>query len=246
MPSVVGGEATLVLAVGERGEHVANSPTTTPVPPDDSSWVRRRRHRRANIHSFGADQEVTPAQRGHRRRAERSRGDGELVDRRLQPIRRDPRLETISTTLMDVDPGFSSSEPRVIFDDTTGRFWVTVTEVPDTGCAAGPVLLAVSGSSNPLPFTSWLVYSLPIATGGTTYTDEPGLGGDNEHDRGDVQRLQLQRRLPGKRDRHPAEVRSVRHDTGSNSLDRFTSERVRPATGGGVHGPDKQRLRPDQ
>ena len=66
----------------------------------------------------------------------------------------------------------------MLFDTATGRYWVTVAAVPNSGCAAGPVLIAVSASSNPLPFTSWHVFALPIETSGTTYTDEPGLGGD--------------------------------------------------------------------
>ena len=47
------------------------------------------------------------------------------------------------------------------------------------GCAAAPVLIAVSASSNPLPLTSWLVYGLPIGITGTLFGDQPGLGADS-------------------------------------------------------------------
>ncbi|MFI5286795.1 MAG: IPT/TIG domain-containing protein [Candidatus Dormibacteria bacterium] len=85
-------------------------------------------------------------------------------------------------------PGFHSSDPRAIYDASAGRFWVTVTEVPDSyspgNCPpAAPVLIAVSASSNPLPFSGWIVYGLPMAQfGGSTgqplteFGDQPGLG----------------------------------------------------------------------
>ena len=37
-------------------------------------------------------------------------------------------------SFMEVEPGFRSSDPRVIYDTGSQRFWVTVTEVPETGC----------------------------------------------------------------------------------------------------------------
>ncbi len=41
------------------------------------------------------------------------------------------------------------------------------------------MLIAVSASSNPLPFSSWLVYTLPFVTAGTFVGDQPGLGISN-------------------------------------------------------------------
>ena len=80
-------------------------------------------------------------------------------------------------SFMEVEPGFRSSDPRVIYDSGSQRFWVTVTEIPDTGCpTAAPVIIAVSASSNPLPFSGWLVYGLPVETAGTVLADQPGLG----------------------------------------------------------------------
>jgi hypothetical protein len=74
--------------------------------------------------------------------------------------------------------GDQINDPRVIYDPSSGRFWLTAAERPNLSCSAGstPVLLAVSGSSNPLPFTSWLVYNLPFVTAGTAIGLEPGLG----------------------------------------------------------------------
>jgi hypothetical protein len=78
---------------------------------------------------------------------------------------------------MNVTPGYSITDPRVIYDPGSQRFWLTTSEAPNSGCpAAVPVLIAVSASSNPLPFTSWLVYALPFAFSGAFIGDQPGLG----------------------------------------------------------------------
>jgi hypothetical protein len=73
----------------------------------------------------------------------------------------------------------------VIFDgnpynDNPQRFWITATEVPNSfaGCPSSqPVLVAVSPSSNPLPFDGWLAYTLPtgVDTPGTMLGDAPSL-----------------------------------------------------------------------
>ena len=83
-----------------------------------------------------------------------------------------------------VESGHYSSDPRVIYDAGSQRWWMTITEVPnDLSCdkvdAAAPVLIAVSGSSNPLPFTSWTIYALPFVTANTFLGDQPGLGVSN-------------------------------------------------------------------
>jgi hypothetical protein len=81
---------------------------------------------------------------------------------------------------LNLDPDFDQSmSPRIIYDPGSQRFWLVSEVVPvNASCssAASPVLVAVSGSSNPLPFTSWLVYQLPYETAGTLVGREPGLG----------------------------------------------------------------------
>jgi hypothetical protein len=82
-------------------------------------------------------------------------------------------------TFLSVFGGYYSSDPRVIFDAGSQRWWLTITEVPLSFACPGiaaPVLIAVSASSNPLPFTSWIVYELPFVTTGTLLGDQPGLG----------------------------------------------------------------------
>jgi hypothetical protein len=82
-------------------------------------------------------------------------------------------------TFLSVFGGYYSSDPRVVFDAGSQRWWLTITEVPVSFACPGiaaPVLIAVSASSNPLPFTSWIVYELPFATTGTILGDQPGLG----------------------------------------------------------------------
>src|ERR1700694_2002289 len=82
-------------------------------------------------------------------------------------------------TFVSVDLNHYTSDPRVIYDANSQRWWLTVTEVGNPlscGNFASPVLLAVSASSNPLPFSSWIVYALPFSTIGTFIGDQPGLG----------------------------------------------------------------------
>ena len=80
---------------------------------------------------------------------------------------------------MNIPSGYTSSGPRVIYDAGSQRFWLTVGEVPislSCSATAEPVLVAVSASSNPFPFTGWTIYTLPFATTGALLGDEPGLG----------------------------------------------------------------------
>ena len=78
---------------------------------------------------------------------------------------------------MDVAyPDAFAWNPRVIYDPGGQRFWCTVTEIPLDPSGSINVLVAVSGSSNPLPLTSWLVYTLPIGATGVGATLEPGIG----------------------------------------------------------------------
>ena len=82
-------------------------------------------------------------------------------------------------TFLSVFGGYYSSDPRVVYDAGSQRWWLTITEVPVSFACPGiaaPVLIAVSASSNPLPFTSWIVYELPFVTTGTILGDQPGLG----------------------------------------------------------------------
>src|SRR6202049_1264990 len=78
---------------------------------------------------------------------------------------------------MNGTAGYYITDPRVIYDSGSQRFCLTTSESPHSGCpAAAPVLIAVSASLNPLPFTSWLVYAFPFAFSGAFIGDQPGLG----------------------------------------------------------------------
>jgi len=140
-----------------------------------------------DINTYGADQEITPPNE------DVAAGPTDIVEVVNSTMyvfsRTGGYLGSVDLNLfMDVFDGYYSSDPRVMYDPGDGRFWVTVTEVPDSfspgNCpAAAPVLIAVSGSSNPLPFAGWTVYGLPMEQfGGTTgqplteFADQPGLG----------------------------------------------------------------------
>jgi IPT/TIG domain len=155
------------------------TPLVAPVPPDALTGFPGTAQA-GTIHSFGGDQEVTPPNE------DVAAGPTDLVEVVNSTV------EVFSRTganlgsddlndFMDVIPGYHSSDPRVVYDSGGGRFWITITEVPNSGCPqAAPVLIAVSPSSNPLPFTGWIVYALPIGEGnaGTLFGDQPGLGYD--------------------------------------------------------------------
>ncbi len=80
-------------------------------------------------------------------------------------------------TFLSIDTSHSSTDPRIVYDAASARWWLTDTEAPKTcSSLAAPVLVAVSASSNPLPFSSWIVYTLPFETAGTILGDQPGLG----------------------------------------------------------------------
>jgi hypothetical protein len=152
----------------------AANPPTTPVPPDTLLGFAGTAQA-SNIQSFGADQEVTPPNE------DIAVGPYELVEVVNSTIVILSRSGAILgsedlNAFMDVASGHHSSDPRVIYDVETEHFWVTVTEIPDSGCAAAPVLIAVSANAIPLPFTGWRVYALPIARSGSTFGDQPGLG----------------------------------------------------------------------
>jgi IPT/TIG domain len=82
------------------------------------------------------------------------------------------------TTFLSVRSGHDSSDPRIVYDSFAQRWFLTITEAAPFSCstAPAPVLIAVSTSSNPLPFSSWIVYELPLVTHGTFLADQPGLG----------------------------------------------------------------------
>jgi len=142
------------------------------------------------IHTFGTDQEVTPPNE------DVATGPSDVVEVVNSTIYIFSRAGAVLgsadlNVFMDVLSGYHSSDPRVIYDASAGRFWVTVTEVPNSysspsNCPnSAPVLIAVSGSSNPLPFSGWIVYGLPMATfpnpqapsqKPTEFGDQPGLG----------------------------------------------------------------------
>jgi IPT/TIG domain len=84
-------------------------------------------------------------------------------------------------TFLSVDTSHYSSDPRIVYDAGSQRWWLTISEAPNPfncGTPAAPVLIAVSGSSNPLPFSSWIVYGLPFVTtiSVAALGDQPGLG----------------------------------------------------------------------
>jgi hypothetical protein len=82
-------------------------------------------------------------------------------------------------TFLGVESSHFATDPRIVYDAGSQRWWLTISEAPNPfSCStpAAPVLIAVSASSNPLPFTSWIVYGLPFLTPGTALGDQPGLG----------------------------------------------------------------------
>ena len=153
----------------------ATRSVTSPASPDNLAGFPGTAQA-SNINSFAGDQEVTPPN-------EDIAVGVDIVEVVNSTIVAFSRSGTILgsadlNTFMRVKPGYHSSDPRVIYDTETGHLWVTVTEVPNSGCSPAPVLIAVSANANPLPFTSWRVYALPILQSGTTFGDQPGLGAD--------------------------------------------------------------------
>jgi IPT/TIG domain len=165
----------------------AAGPLVVSTPPDTLTGFGGISQASA-IHSFGTDQEITPPDE------DIAVGPTDVVETVNSAVYVLNRAGTVLgsadlTSFMDITPGYFSTDPRVIYDASAGRFWITVTEIPDTfaspsDCpAAQPVLIAVSPSSNPLPLSGWLVYALPMKTFGgvtgqplTEFGDQPGLG----------------------------------------------------------------------
>jgi len=81
-------------------------------------------------------------------------------------------------TFLSISGILSSTDPRIVYDAASARWWLTDTEEQPFNCgqSAAPVLIAVSASSNPLPFSSWIVYNLPFNIPGGFLGDQPGLG----------------------------------------------------------------------
>jgi hypothetical protein len=165
----------------------AGSPLVPSTPPDDLTGFAGNGQGNAIV-NFGGDQEVTPPNE------DVAAGPTDLVEVVNSTVYVYARTGGVLAandlnTFMSVTPEYHSSDPRVIYDASAGRFWLTITEVPDSYSSPGncpeaqPVLIAVSGSSNPLPLSSWTVYALPMETfGGSTgqplteFGDQPGLG----------------------------------------------------------------------
>ncbi len=167
---------------------VAGAPLVASTPPDELAGFAGTAQA-STIHAFGTDQEVTPPNE------DVAAGPGDVVEvvnstvevfsRAGAPL---PGGFADLNSFMEVTDGYHSSDPRVIYDASGGRFWLTITEVPDdyqspNNCPeAQPILVAVSGSSNPLPLDDWTVYALPLATpeqtgfAATEFGDQPGLG----------------------------------------------------------------------
>jgi hypothetical protein len=160
---------------GSVSARAAKSVTAPPTPDNLTGFAGTAQA--SNINSFGGDQEVTPPN-------EDIAVGVDIVEVVNSTIVAFSRSGTILgsddlNTFMHVARGYHSSDPRVIYDTETGHLWVTVTEVPNSGCRPAPVLIAVSANANPLPFTGWRVYALPIEQSGTTFGDQPGLGADS-------------------------------------------------------------------
>jgi hypothetical protein len=129
----------------------------------------------STIHSFGVDQAVTPPNEDI---AVGVVYGVEVVNSTVEVFSRSGAVLGAAdlNTFMRVAAGYHSSDPRVVYDVGSHRFWPTTSEIPNSGCAPAPVLIAVSNSANPLPFSAWRVYGLPIGTAGTLFGDQPGLG----------------------------------------------------------------------
>jgi hypothetical protein len=168
--------------------NVAGAPLVTASPPDELAGFPGTAQA-STIHSFGDDQEVTPPNEdmaaGPVDIVEVVNSTVEVFSRAGAPL---PGGFADLNSFMEVTDGYHSSDPRVIYDASGGRFWLTITEVPDdysspSDCPESqPILIAVSGSSNPLPLDDWTVYALPMATSlqtgeaTTEFGDQPGLG----------------------------------------------------------------------
>jgi IPT/TIG domain-containing protein len=165
--------------------HLGKSgPLITPTAPDNLTGFAGIAQASA-IHNFGSNEEITPPDEDI---AVGPTDIVQVVNSAVYVFNRSGAVLGAAdlNRFMFVTPGYSSTDPRVIYDTGGSRFWITITEVPTsfTGCPASqPVLIAVSPSSNPLPFAGWLVYALPMKVfGGTTgqplteFGDQPGLG----------------------------------------------------------------------
>ncbi len=194
-PANAGGAAvaprgTVAVPLRARSLQSHHSPLLPPPTAPDQLAGFAGIAQATTINSFGSDQEVTPPNEDV---AAGPTDIVEVVNSTVEIFNRsggDLGLADLNTFL-DVSPGYHSSDPRIIYDAAGGRFWITITEVPDrysspTNCpASAPVLIAVSGSSNPLPFTTWTVYALPMeafpnsqnpSQAPTEFGDQPGLG----------------------------------------------------------------------
>ena len=131
-----------------------------------------------DITQHGADQGVAPPD------TDIAAGPADVVDTVNSTIEVRNRAGAILgsddlNTFLSIFSGHYSTDPRIIYDAGSQRWWLTDTEAPNAfSCpmVGAPVLIAVSASSNPLPFTSWIVYELPFVTPGTVLGDQPGLG----------------------------------------------------------------------
>lgn len=170
----MGSQATRPGTLGSGSRATITSLTASTLPENLMSFAGTAQA--STIHSFGLDQEVTPPNE------DLAVGVAylvEVVNSTVEVFSRSGAVLGAAdlNTFMRVAPGYHSSDPRVIYDVSSHRFWLTISEVPNSGCpAAAPVLIAVSNSANPVPFTGWRVYALPIGTSGTLFGDQPGLG----------------------------------------------------------------------
>ncbi len=156
-----GGAGSPVDASGAQSSSISSrsgtpaSPLITPTAPDDLTVPDLAGTAQAGtIHSFGADQEVTPPNEDI---AAGPTDLVEVVNSTMDVFSRAGALlgRADLNSFMHVRSGYHSSDPRVIYDAGSARFFVTITEVPNvfsspSDCPAmAPVEIAVSGVVEP-------------------------------------------------------------------------------------------------
>ena len=105
-----------------------------------------------DINAHGADQDVTPPD------TDVAVGPSNVVATVNSTIDVYSRAGGVPVTddlntFLSIGGVLSSTDPRIVYDASSARWWLTDTEAQSFNCGAlaAPVLVAVSASSNPLP-----------------------------------------------------------------------------------------------
>ncbi|HEY8673051.1 MAG TPA: hypothetical protein VIM76_04765, partial [Candidatus Dormibacteraeota bacterium] len=108
----------------------ARGPSITPTAPDNLAGFAGIGQASA-IHNFGIDQEFIPADPDI---AVGPTDIVEVVNSSMYVFSRSGAVLGAAdlNSFMFVTPGYSSTDPRVIYDPSAGRFWITITEVPNS------------------------------------------------------------------------------------------------------------------